>query len=170
MTDEAVQEVASRTGVDQEKVRDLAQRTVVNVLPKAVGVKLRRHHQAELGRRPRCRVLHRAPHRRADPAGLPSAETLVASTVMPNQPAVEIEIWEQAGEFPSPDLAANHRVDDAGLIEGLGQFSLPAGSPVNIEMKVDEEGTVKLHAVEPTSGSDLRDERADQHPFPGAGG
>ena len=155
VTDEAVQEVANRLGVDQEKVRDLAQRTVVNVLPKAVGVKL---------------VDTTKPNWEADPDAASyiehliaaqtqlacQAETLVASTVMPNQPAVEIEIWEQAGEVPSPDLAANHRVDDAGLIEGLGQFSLPAGSPVNIDIKVDEEGTVKLHAVEPTSGRDLQ--------------
>ena len=40
VTDEAVQEVASRTGIDEEKVRAIAGRTVVNVLPKAVGVKL----------------------------------------------------------------------------------------------------------------------------------
>lgn len=155
VTDEAVQEVANRLGVDQEKVRDLAQRTVVNVLPKAVGVKL---------------VDTTKPNWEADPDAASyiehliaaqtqlacQAKTLGASTVMPNQPAVEIEIWEQAGEVPSPDLAANHRVDDAGLIEGLGQFSLPAGSPVNIDIKVDEEGTVKLHAVEPTSGHDLQ--------------
>ena len=40
VTEEAVQEVARRIGVNEEKVRDLAQRTVVNVLPKAIGVKL----------------------------------------------------------------------------------------------------------------------------------
>jgi hypothetical protein len=40
VTDEAVQQVAGRTGLEEDKVRSLAQRTVVNVLPKAVGVKL----------------------------------------------------------------------------------------------------------------------------------
>jgi molecular chaperone DnaK len=68
---------------------------------------------------------------------------------------VEIEIWEQAGASPSSELAGNHRVDDAGLIEGLQPFRLPAGSPVNIEIGVDPEGTVKLRATEPTSGKEL---------------
>ena len=154
VTDEAVQEVANRLGVDQEKVRDLAQRTVVNVLPKAVGVKLVDATKPNWEADPEAASY--IEHLIAAQTSLPcQAETLVANTLVPNQPGVEIEIWEQAGEVPSPDLTANHRVDDAGLIEGLGQFSLAAGSPVNIDLQVDEEGTVKLHAVEPTSGHDL---------------
>lgn len=154
VTDEAVQAVANRLGVEEEKVRDLAQRTVVNVLPKAIGVKL---------------VDTAVPNWESDPESasyiehliaaqiqLPcKADTLVARTIYNNQTAVEIEIWEQAGEVPSRDLAANHRVDDAGQIKGLGRFSLPTGSPVNIDIEVDDEGTVHLHAVEPTSGHDL---------------
>ena len=73
-----------------------------------------------------------------------------------NQPGVEIEIWEQAGASPSRELTANHRVDDAGLIEGLGPFRLPSGSPVNLELGVDAEGTVHLRATEPTSGKELQ--------------
>jgi molecular chaperone DnaK len=155
VTDEAVHEVASRTGIDEEKVRSIAQRTVVNVLPKAIGVKL---------------IDTSKPSWEDDPEGasyiehlinaqtqLPVAppRTLEANTVLANQPGVEIEIWEQAGASASPDLAANHRVDDAGLIEGLASFQLPAGSPVNIEFGVDAEGTVQLRAVEPTSGKEL---------------
>jgi molecular chaperone DnaK len=154
VTEEAVQEVANRLGVDQDKVRDLAQRKVVNVLPKAVGVKLVDTTKPNWEADPDAASY--IEHRIAAQTQLAyEAETLVASTVMANQSAVEIEIWEQAGEVPSPDLAANHRVDDAGQIEGLDRFSLPAGSPVNIDIKVDEEGTVHLHAVEPTSGRDL---------------
>ena len=155
VTDEAVQQVASQTGIDEDKVRSIAQRTVVNVLPKAVGVKL---------------IDTTRPDWEADPDGASYVEhlieaqtqlpvepprTLEATTVIANQPGVEIEIWEQAGASPSPELTANHRVDDAGLIEGLGSFRLPAGSPVNIEIGVDAEGTVHLHATEPTSGNEL---------------
>jgi molecular chaperone DnaK len=154
VTDAAVEEVSGRTGLDEQAVRRLAQRTVVNVLPKAVGVKL---------------VDTSNPSWQQDPDGasyiehlIPAqsqleyeAETFVANTVVPDQPAVEIEIWEQAGDVPGSELAANHRVDDAGLIEGLGQYALPAGSPVHIDIKVDAEGTVHLHAVEPRSGKDL---------------
>jgi molecular chaperone DnaK len=154
VTDAAVQEVANRLGVAEEKVRDLAQRTVVNVLPKAVGVKL--VDTTKPGWEDDPDAASYIEHLIAAQTQLPhEAETLVANTVMPNQPGVEIEIWEQAGEVPSPELAANHRVDDAGLIEGLGKFSLPAGSPVNIDITVDGEGTVHLHALEPTSGRDL---------------
>lgn len=155
VTDEAVQEVASRTGIDEDKVRTLAQRTVVNVLPKAVGVKL--VDTSRPGWESDPDAASYIDHLIDAQTQLPCApRTLVASTIIPSQPGVEIEIWEQAGALPSPDLDANHRVDDAGLIEGLGQFRLPAGSPINIEISVDAEGTVRLHAVEPTSGKDLQ--------------
>ncbi len=79
--------------------------------------------------------------------------TFVANTLTARQ---EIEIWEQAGASPSRDLAANHRVDEAGRITGLGPFALPLGSPINIDITVDADGTVRLHAVEPTSGRDVQ--------------
>ena len=84
-----------------------------------------------------------------------TAEPFTANTVVADQPAIEIEIWEQAGAAPGPELADNHPVDKAGLIKDLQRFALPAGSPVNIEMAVDTEGTVTLHAVESTSGKEL---------------
>ena len=40
VTEEAVRAVADQTGLAEDDVRRLAQRTVVNVLPKAIGVKL----------------------------------------------------------------------------------------------------------------------------------
>lgn len=155
LTDEAVQQVAAQAGIDEDKLRAIAQRTVVNVLPKAIGVKL---------------LDTSKPGWESDPEGASYIEhlidaqtqlpvtpprTLEARTVIANQPDVEIEIWEQAGASPSPDLTANHRVDNAGLIEGLASHRLPTGSPVNIEMGVTAEGTVTLRAVEPTSGKEL---------------
>lgn len=155
VTEEAVQEVARRIGVDEEKVRDLAQRTVVNVLPKAIGVKLLDTSKPGWEDDPdgASYIEHLIP---AQTTLACEAQTLVANTVVPSQPAIEIEIWEQAGEVPSPDLAANHRVDDAGLIEGLATYALPTGSPVNIDIRADAEGIVHLHATEPTSGKDLK--------------
>jgi len=154
VTEEAVQEVARRIGVDEEKVRDLAQRTVVNVLPKAIGVKLLDTSKPGWEDDPEgaSYIEHLIP---AQTTLASETQTLVANTVVPNQPAIEIEIWEQAGEVPSPDLAANHRVDNAGLIEGLATYTLPAGSPVNIQIEADAEGIVHLQATEPTSGKAL---------------
>lgn len=155
VTDEAVQQVADQTGIDAEKVRSIAQRTVVNVLPKAVGVKLIDTTRPDWEDDPdgASYIEHLIDAQTQLPVQPP--RTLEASTVFANQPGVEIEIWEQAGASPSSELTANHRVDDAGLIEGLEAFRLPAGSPVNIEVGVDAEGTVKLRATEPTSGKEL---------------
>jgi molecular chaperone DnaK len=155
VTDAAIEEVASRTGLGPEKVRSLAERTVVNVLPKAVGVKLL--DTTKPGWEDDPQAASYIEHLIAAQTQLPvdKPRTLEANTVTANQPAIEIEIWEQAGDVPGPDLSANHRVDDAGLIEGLRPFALPAGSPVNIELKVDAEGTVNLHASEPMSGKEL---------------
>jgi molecular chaperone DnaK len=155
VTDEAVQQVAGRTGLEEDQVRSLAQRTVVNVLPKAVGVKLVDTDRPGWEDDPEAAsyIEHLIEAQTQLPVTPP--RTLTASTVVASQPGIEIEIWEQAGAVPGPDLAANHRVDDAGLIEGLAPFRLPAGSPVNIEIGVDAEGTVKLRAVEPVSGKEL---------------
>jgi molecular chaperone DnaK len=155
VTDAAVQEVATRTGLEEEQVRSLAQRTVVNVLPKAVGIKLLDTTRPNWAEDPEAASF--IEHLIGAQTQLPfTAETFTANTVVAGQPAVEIEIWEQAGAAPSPELADNHRVDNAGLIEGLEWFALPAGSPVDIEIAVDAEGTVNLHAVEPASGKDLK--------------
>ena len=155
VTDEAVQQVADQTGIDVEKVRSIAQRTVVNVLPKAIGVKLLDTTRPDWEDDPEgaSYIEHLIDGQTQLPVHPP--RTLEANTVVANQPEVEIEIWEQAGASPGPELTANHRVDDAGPIEGLAPFRLPAGSPVNIEIGVDAEGTVVLHAVEPTSGKEL---------------
>jgi molecular chaperone DnaK len=155
VTDAAVEEVAARAGLEPEQLRSIAQRTVVNVLPKSVGVKLL--DTARPGWETDPEGASYIEHLIAAQTQLPAqAETLVANTVVASQPAVEIEIWEQAGDVPGPELAANHRVDNAGLIEGLREYSLPAGSPINIDINVDAEGTVRLHAVEPKSGKDLK--------------
>jgi molecular chaperone DnaK (HSP70) len=154
VTDEAVQEIASRTGLGPEQVRSIAQRTVINVLPKAVGVKLVDTEQPGWEDDPEAAsyIEHLIDAQTQLPCG---PQTLVARTILPNQPGVAIEIWEQAGASASRELEANHRVDDAGLIDGLAPFRLPAESPINIDISVDAEGTVNLHAVEPTSGKDL---------------
>ena len=151
---EAVRELADRTGLDEEQIESFAKRTVVNVLPKAVGIKL---------------VDASKPDWEADPEAasyieqlvaaqtqLPyEAEKFTASTAVANQESIEIEIWEQSGAVPAAELSANHRVDDRGLIEGLGPLALPMGSPVDITIGVDAEGTVSLVAIEPNSGKGL---------------
>ena len=151
----AIEAVAASTGLEREQVKRLAGKTIVNVLPKAVGIKLAedKPNWDSLPDEQKFYIEHlvhaqtQLPHQ---------ADKLTAGTLRANQEAIEIEIWEQAGAVPDPVLSANHRVDNAGLIEGLGSFRLPAGSPVDITFDVDAEGTVNLVAVEPTSGKQLK--------------
>ena len=154
VTPEAVRALADRTGLDEKQVESFAKRTVVNVLPKAVGIKLLDSSKPNWEDDPDAASY--IEHLVAAQTQLPyQAEKFTASTAVPSQQTIAIEIWEQSGAVPAPELSANHRVDDAGLIEGLGPFALSVGSPVDITIGVDAEGTVSLVAVEPTSGKEL---------------
>ncbi len=154
VTPEAVRAVAKRTGLDEEQVEKFA-KTVVNVLPKAVGIKLLDPSKPNWEDDPDGASYIK--HVIAAQTQLPfQAEKFTPSTAVAHQESIEIEIWEQAGAVSDRELSANHRVDDAGVIEGLAPFALPAGSPVDITMGVDAEGTVSLVAVEPTSGKELK--------------
>ena len=154
-TGEAVRAVADQTGLPEQDLRRLAQRTVVNVLPKAIGVKLvdttKPGWEADVDSASYVEHLIDAqtqlPYKR---------EPFVASTVVPRQSEIEVEIWEQAGGSPGPELSANHPLDAAGRITGLDSFALPAGSPINMDIDVDAEGTVHLRAVEPASNHEVR--------------
>ena len=155
VTDAAVRAVARQSGLDENRVRDLARRTVINVLPKAIGIKL--VDTAKPDWEENLDAASYVEHLVDAQTQLPfPGRTFVANTLTAHQEEIEIEIWEQAGATPSRDLAANHRVDEAGRITRLGPFALPMGSPINIDITVDAEGTVHLHAVEPTSGRDVQ--------------
>ncbi len=151
----AIAAVTERTGMDADQVADVV-RMVVNVLPKAVGIKLVDSSVAGWEDLPDDQLPFYIEHLVPAQTQLPfDAEKFTAGTTVNNQRTIAIEIWEQAGEVPDPALDSNHRVDDAGLIEGLGPFNLAAGSPIDITVRVDAEGTVNLLAVEPTSGKEL---------------
>jgi molecular chaperone DnaK len=154
VTADAVRAVAAQTGISEEQVANLAQRTVVNVLPKAVGIKL--VDTDKPGWQDDPEAASYIEHIVDAQTQLPfPGRTFVANTVSPNQPEIEIQIWEQAGASPGPELSENHRVEEGGRIRDLASFALPAGSPINIEIKVDAEGTIQLRAVEPASGHEV---------------
>lgn len=150
-TDTAIKTFADQSGLDEDQVRALARRTVVNVLPKAVGVKLVDTSRPDWETDPEAAsvIEHLVPAQTQLPY---TAPPFVSGTLVANQSNILLEVWEQAGASPSPEVSDNHRVDEGGVIEGLEPFALPAGSPINIEMNVDAEGTVHLVGTEPTSG------------------
>ena len=152
--DDAVRAVADRTGITEEDIRRLAARTVVNVLPKAIGIKLLDTSRPGWEENPTSAYF--IEHLVDAQTQLPfSISPLEFRTVIPHQEEIEIEIWEQAGAVPDRDIAANHPLDVGGRISGLGRFSLPVGSPVNVEINIDQEGTVRIRAVEPVSSKEL---------------
>src|SRR5260370_10756667 len=154
VTPEAVRAVAERTGLDEEQVEKFAKKTVVNVLPKAVGIKLLDTSRPNWEDDPDGASYIK--HVIAAQTQLPfRAEKFTPSTAVARQESIEIEIWEQAGAVPDAELSANHPLDDPRALEGLAPVALPAGSPVDMTMGVDAEGTVTLVAVEPTSRTAL---------------
>jgi molecular chaperone DnaK len=154
VTREAVRKVADETGLTEERVSRLAQRTIVNVLPKAVGVKLVDTRNANWERD--IESAYYIEHLVDAQTQLPfSREPFVARTLVSNQSEIEIEIWEQAGASPDREMAANHPLDASGRITGLRPFALPAGSPIHIDVTIDDEGTVHLKAMEPASNHEV---------------
>ncbi|WP_425266355.1 Hsp70 family protein [Amycolatopsis coloradensis] len=81
--------------------------------------------------------------------------TLSARTVFEGQQEIEIELYEQSGARPGPEMEENKFLNEGkGSITGLPP--LPKASPLEIEMKVDEEGLLEVNATEPSTGKSLR--------------
>lgn len=70
------------------------------------------------------------------------------------------EIYEQAGEVPSPDLAANKSITPNGGATLTNLPNLQKGSPVDLELRVSRDGIITLSGHEPTT--DQRFELAAQ--------
>jgi molecular chaperone DnaK (HSP70) len=145
--------LAKQFNLPEQVVADAVRKEISSVLPKAFGVKLvdPDHPQAMEDSDDACYIEHLV---HADDR-LPSGpHHFPAGTVVPNQQQIRIEVYEQGGTRESRDLSANKPIDGgSGMISGLPP--LPAGSPVDIAMFVDADGTLKVTAVEPTSGKDL---------------
>jgi molecular chaperone DnaK len=73
-------------------------------------------------------------------------------TIVNQQESVRIQIFEQAGPVPSPEVEHNNRVLD-GELTGLG--SLVAGSVIEIRIKIAVDGRLTVVAREPQFGREL---------------
>jgi molecular chaperone DnaK (HSP70) len=74
-------------------------------------------------------------------------------TIVENQESVRVQVYEQAGPVPSPEVGHNRRVLDGEL---TGLDSLPAGSLIRITMRIAVDGRLTVVAHEPRSGRELR--------------
>jgi molecular chaperone DnaK (HSP70) len=119
---------------------------ITPVLPRAVGLLVDDSHDPDGQRQFVAHLLH------ANTALPTSRSTTDYGTILPKQDSVRIQIYEQAGSSPSHEVEHNHRVLD-GELTGLGE--LPAGSVLEITIKVAIDGRLTLIAREPISGREL---------------
>ncbi|ANZ41300.1 molecular chaperone Hsp70 [Lentzea guizhouensis] len=147
----AVETIATQTGISTQKLRTIANKETRNVLPKAFGVKFVDTDDPDWRSKP---TKHYVAHLVHANDSLPARGEVTAETLYDGQTAVEIELYEQSGVVAGREMEENkHLNDGAGAIEGLP--SLPAGSPVEIKMDVDNEGLLQVHAKEVSTGKDL---------------
>lgn len=149
---EVVDAVAARTGISSATLECLAVKETHNVLPKAFGVKLVDTTNPDWRHKPTQFYVEHLVHANDTlPTGV---RELSAVTVMDGQREILIELYEQSGAVAGPDLAENKELN-----EGRGSIpcppALPAGSPVDIRLEVDEEGLLKLKATERSTGEKL---------------
>ena len=151
--EDAAEEISIRTGIAVATLEQIANKKTHNVLPKSFGVRLidtslpnwREDQESAL-------YVEHLVHANDSLPAVP--ELFKAATIETGQEAVEIAIYEQAGAQESRRMADNHPVNEgAETIDGIPP--LPAGSPIDITMTVDDEGLLSVTAVEPTSGKSL---------------
>ena len=154
LSDTKVEEVAQHLGITADKVRQLATKSVTSVVPRAFGIKVvdRKAHKElpDDDEKLSFKIAHILEANRPLPA---SPDTQQFYTVYPDQVAISIEIWEQAGAVASSEPADNNKIGD-GLITGLPP--LPQDSPIDVMFRMNETGLLRVEAVELKTGKKLK--------------
>ncbi|HET7018364.1 MAG TPA: Hsp70 family protein [Streptosporangiaceae bacterium] len=120
--------------------------TITPVTPRAIGILIDDSFDAS-GERKFVEHLVHANTR------LPVTETVERfGTILADQQSVRIQVYEQSGASPSPEVGHNRRVLD-GELTGIG--SLPAGSVIRITVTMAIDGRLTVIAHEPVSGREL---------------
>ena len=139
VSESEVEKVADQLGMTTDKVRQLARKIVTTVVPRAFGVKVLASDDKP---DPAYSIVHILEANRPLPA---SPDTQQFFTAFPDQTAIEVEIWEQAGSVSSTDLVDNNKIGD-GIITGLPP--LPKGSPIDVNFSMNDTGLLRVEAVE----------------------
>ncbi|HEX5403895.1 MAG TPA: Hsp70 family protein [Pseudonocardiaceae bacterium] len=149
--DEAVRTVAEQTGIATETLRELADKRTSGVLPKAFGVKMVDTSDPDWHTKDTRYYVSHLVH--ANDA-LPATSELVAETIEEGQTRVDIELYEQSGAQEGKELDENKALTDGRGT--LGPFQpMPVGSPVDITMRISDEGLLDLSAIERSSGKSV---------------
>lgn len=144
-SEEAIAEISDELNVERSAISAMVQRQVTYVAPRSIGVKLVESDAPDA----EFYVEHLL-HANTPLPSEPHAQQF--ATVYEGQTGIEVEIWEQDSEVATRDLGSNKRIAQ-GLINDLPPMR--KGSPFNVEVSMDAGGTLRLHAVEPSTGKDL---------------
>ncbi|MBV9451915.1 MAG: Hsp70 family protein [Streptosporangiaceae bacterium] len=148
------EDVAARTGLTVPEVQQIAAKRVTTVVPRGFGTRGIDATDPLSATDPvnaRTIVLHLLPANTQLPA---DTGPYTFYTVIDNQRAVGVEVWEQAGPVESPDLNDNRKIGE-GMLRNL-PARLPVRTPIEVTFFMSETGLLTVHATEPRSGTDLR--------------
>ncbi len=149
----SAQEVADQLGISREQVETMAARRVATVVPRAFGIKVVDQSDPVYKTDP-TRAGSRVSHLLTANTSLP-ADTgpQVFCTLVDNQHAVKLEVWEQAGSVASEELGHNTHIGEGMLTELPPR---PAGAPFDVEFHMTETGLLQVHGHEAESGREVR--------------
>ncbi|HEU4710270.1 MAG TPA: Hsp70 family protein [Pyrinomonadaceae bacterium] len=139
---------ASKAGhlrLGSKEMADLARSKIINVSSKSLGIAATDHESREEF------VAFLIHSNTPVPAELTQTDF---GTLEPNQQAVTIRVMEQGGHGESPQLSDNVEIGE-GEITGLPP-NLPAGTPIHVTFRLEEDGTLRVRAVEPSSMKELK--------------
>jgi molecular chaperone DnaK len=148
------EQVASETGMTVDEVERLVRTRVATVVPRGFGVKsLDGSDPLALTDPLRARqiIVHLLPANTALPT---DTGPFTFQTAMPNQRMAGIEVWEQAGEVESEELAENRKIGN-GVLKNLPS-RLPVGTPIEVTFFMSEMGLLTVHAIQPDSGVEFQ--------------
>ncbi len=123
---------------------EMARRKIVNVSSKSFGV------VAQDGASRQELVAFLIHGNSPLPAEVTETDFGIASA---GQRDVQVRVMEQSGQEESPELSDNKQISE-GQITGITP-NLPAGSPIHVTFRLEEDGTLRVSALEPSSGRDL---------------
>lgn len=83
---------------------------------------------------------------------------ITAETLVDNQSSVNLAVYEQAGDVESEAVEDNRLLKEAKL--EIPVRNLPAGSPIELEFSISNEGLITVRATEPQSGNTTEIEAA----------
>lgn len=151
--DDVVSAAAAQTGISAETLETLAAKRTRHVLPKAFGIRLVDTSDPDWETDPEKHFYVKHMVNANDQ--LPTEESrLPVVTLHEGQTAVDVALYEQSGSRAGPGMDENKPVNEGrGTIQGLPP--LPAGSPLDVRMTVDEEGLLQLTATEPSTQKSL---------------